>query len=167
MESNVAQCRYLLSLAERIFTGLDDDHRALEPLPGAKTAGWLIGHLAVTGDFARRLCGRPPLCPTEWRSLFNPGTQPSAQPGDYPRMTELRQTFVRVYADLCVSAPGADRELLARENPYAPARAAFPTSGEFVVYMLSGHLGYHLGQLAAWRAAAGLGRLPGPDTLAV
>jgi hypothetical protein len=82
-------------------------------------------------------------------------------------MTELRETFVRVYDDLCDSAPGTNRELLARENPYAPARPGFPTSGEFVAYMLSGHLGYHLGQLAAWRTAAGLGRLPRSDTVAV
>jgi hypothetical protein len=65
MNAIVAQCRYLLSLAESVLAGLDDSHRALEPRPGAKTAGWLIGHLAVSGDFARRLCGRPPLCPAQ------------------------------------------------------------------------------------------------------
>src|SRR2546430_372041 len=46
MNSILTQCRYLLSLAEPILDGLDDSHRALEPQPGAKTAGWLIGHLA-------------------------------------------------------------------------------------------------------------------------
>ena len=51
-------------------------------------------------------------------------------------------------------------------NPFAPARTAFPTAGDFVAYLLTGHLAYHLGQLVAWRATAGLGRLQRPDALA-
>jgi hypothetical protein len=73
-------------------------------------------------------------------------------------MTILRDTFRAVYSDLGAAAAHADPEMLARENPFAPARAAFPTAGEFVAYLLTGHLGYHVGQLAVWRAEAGLGR---------
>jgi hypothetical protein len=54
MNATVGQCQYLLALAEPIFDGLVDAHRALEPEPGVKTAGWLVGHLAITGEFARR-----------------------------------------------------------------------------------------------------------------
>src|SRR2546422_11503539 len=132
MNSILTQCRYLLSLAEPILDGLDDSHRALEPQPGAKTAGWLIGHLAVSGDFARRLCGRAPLCPADWRAAFNPGSQPSREPNDYPSMATLRDTFERVYSDLCAAASEADPPSLTSINPYAPARAAFPTSRDFV-----------------------------------
>lgn len=160
MNQSVAQCRHLLALAERILTGLDDSHRALEPAPGTKTAGWLIGHLAVTGDFARRLCGRTPLCPTEWRPAFNPGSQPSTRPEDYPPMPALCEAFRTVYADLCAAAAEAAPESLAAPNPFAPARPDFPTAGAFLAYLLTGHLAYHLGQFATWRAAAGLGRLP-------
>jgi len=166
MNSTLAQCRYLLSLAEPILDGLDDSHRALEPQPGAKTAGWLIGHLAVSGDFARRLYGRPPLCPAEWRAAFNPGSQPSREASDYPPMTTLRDTFREVYSDLCAPAAEADPPSFTSINPYAPACTAFPTAGDFVAYLLTGHLAYHLGQLVAWRAAAGLGRLHRPDALA-
>ena len=166
MNAIIAQSRYLLSLAEPILAGLDDSHRALEPQPGAKTAGWLIGHLAVSGDFARRLCGRPLLCPANWRAAFNPGSQPSHQPNDYPAMATLRDAFGAAYADLCTAASETDPSSLAFTNPYAPARSAFPTAGDFVAYLLTGHLAYHLGQLVAWRAAAGLGRLHRPDALA-
>jgi hypothetical protein len=163
---SVAQCRYLLALAEPILTDLDDSHQAFEPIPGAKTAGWLVGHLAVSGDFARRLCGGVPICPPEWRSLFNPGSQPSVKPGDYPGMKTLRETFFIVYSDLCVSASAVDPRLMSDENPYALARAPFPTCGDFVGYLMTSHFGYHLGQLVGWRAASGLGRLRRPDTLA-
>jgi hypothetical protein len=160
---SVTQCRFLASSADRVLGRLTDAHLALEPQPGGKTAGWLVGHLSVTGDFARRLCGRDPLCSKEWRARFNPGTSPSTDPRDYPPMTELCDAFRAVYSDLPRAAVEADPARLAAENPYAPARAAFPTAGEFVAYLLAGHLGYHLGQLVAWYAAAGLGRLSPPD----
>jgi hypothetical protein len=47
MQAIVDQSMYLLSLAEPILGELDDSHRALEPMAGAKTAGWLVGHRRV------------------------------------------------------------------------------------------------------------------------
>jgi hypothetical protein len=166
MDSSIGQCRHLLSLATPILAGLGDAHLALEPHPGTKTAGWLIGHLAVTGDFGRRLCGRKPICPKEWRALFNPGTYPSHRAADYPPMAALREGFHAVYKDFCEAAAAPDRAALAVANPYEPARDSFPTAGDFVQYLLSGHLAYHFGQLVAWRAAAGLGGAPRTDTRA-
>jgi hypothetical protein len=105
MGPSIAQCRHLLTVAERVLAGLDDSHRALEPQAGVKTAGWLIGHLAVTGDFARRLSGRrPAICPREWQALFNPGSEPSLRPSDYPSMKNLIDAFRAVYADLADNA---------------------------------------------------------------
>jgi len=166
MNSSLAQCGYLLSLADTILADLDDSHRALEPEPGMKTAGWLVGHLAVSGDYARGLCGRAPLCPAEWPLLFNPGSEASRDPDIYPTMTALCDLFRRVYTDLIEAAADADPVALSAANPFAPARSGFPTAGDFVAYLSGSHLAYHLGQLVAWRAAAGLGRLRRPDALA-
>jgi hypothetical protein len=156
MEQIARQCRYLTTLAAPALAGLADVHRSLEPSRGTKTAGWLIGHLAVTGDFARRLCGAETLCPKEWRALFNPGTQPSLNPADYPPMRELSGALLTVYSGLSDAAPRAEAARLAAENPFAPARNALPTSGDFVAYLMTGHFGHHLGQLLMWRAAAGV-----------
>ena len=154
MQAAAAQGAFLLNQYERWLTGLEDAHRGLEPLPGLKTAGWLVGHLVITGDFARKLCGRPPLVPREWRPLFSPGTRPGGDVGAYPPMQDLVAAFQAVYRDLIAGAPAASSEALGAPNPYEPARGAFPTAGSFVVYILTGHLGYHLGQLSIWRAAA-------------
>ena len=166
MQATVEQSTYLLALAEPVLTLLDDSHRALEPVPGAKTAGWLVGHLAISGDFARRLCRRPPLCPAAWRNAFAPGTQPSLEAGDYPPMVALKTTFFAVYRDLSDAALGAAPDVLAAANPYAPARTAFPIVHDFVAYLMTAHLAYHLCQLTGWRTAAGLGRIHRPDSLA-
>jgi DinB family protein len=157
MQAAATQGAFLLKQYEPWFIDLQDQHRAHEPIPGAKTAGWLLGHLIVTGDFARRLCGFSPLAPREWRPLFGPGTQPSRDAGSYPPMDRLIETFRAVYSDLVANAPQASAELLALPNPFEPAREGFPTAGAFAEYLLTGHLGYHLGQLSLWRAAAGVG----------
>ena len=78
-------------------------------------------------------------------------------------MTVLCETFRAVYTDLIVAAAEADPALLAKPNPVDRARAPFPTCGDFVAYIVSSHLAYHLGQLFSWRAAAGLGRARAPD----
>ena len=154
MQSAAIQGAHLLKEYERLLAGLDDRHLGYEPVPGAKTAGWLLGHLVITGDFARRLCGLPPRSPKEWRTLFGPGTTPSQDPTTYPPMRELIDTFRAVYQDLVANAPNAPAEALSAPNPFEPARPAFPTAGNFAAYILSGHLGYHLGQLSMWRMAA-------------
>lgn len=159
------QCRYLTSLAVPILDGLDDSHLAIEPMPGVKTAGWLIGHLATSGDYARRLCGRAPLCPKEWQAKFNPGTQPSTDAGDYPSMAAMIECFFAVYRDLSEIKLEELSEVLAAPTAFAPARPDFPTSADFVAYLMTSHLSYHLGQLVAWRAAAGVGRVKRPASL--
>src|SRR5574341_531111 len=151
------QCRFLLDEMRQIISDLTDAHRALQLRPGGKTAGWLVGHLAVTADFGRRLCGRTPICPKEWRTIFNPGSQPSPDASAYPSMETLCSTAQAVVADLCDAAPAADPASLAVENPYVPARAAMPTADTFVRYLMTGHLAYHLGQLSEWKVGAGAG----------
>jgi hypothetical protein len=158
MEIFAAQCRYLYGTAEPMLDGLNDSHLALEPIAGNKSAGWILGHLTITGDFARRLCGRPPICPKEWRALFSPGTTSGGMAAEaYPRMADMLRVFLDVYRDLPDALLNADGALLGTPNPFEPARPAFPTAREFVPYIMTGHFGYHLGQLGDWRRAAGLG----------
>jgi hypothetical protein len=155
-ETIAAQCRYLLYTAESMLDGLGDEHAALEPTPGNKSAGWILGHLCITGDFARRLCGRKPIGPVEWRETFQPGTHASGVVS-YPAMDELCKKFREIYADLCDAYMTVDQSTLLIQNPFEPARPAFPTANEMVPYIMTGPLGYHLGQLGDWRRAAGLG----------
>ena len=154
MHHAAAQANFLLGQYERWFDDLGDQHLALEPAPGLKTAGWLLGHMIVTGDFARRLCGLPPVAPKEWRGLFAPGTMPSLDAGTYPPMQDLIDTFRSCYRDLITKAPAASSDVLTAPNSYERARPAFPTAGDFATFLMTGHLAYHLGQLSMWRAAA-------------
>jgi hypothetical protein len=154
-------CEYLVGYAASSLADLTDEHLALEPASGAKTAGWILGHLCITGDYIRRKSERPSLTPNAWGPAFAPGSQPSHDRASYPPMAELRAAFENVYRDLAAAAPTWSPELLASVNPRQFARGRFPTFGEFATYIMTGHLGYHLGQLVGWRAAAGLALRPG------
>lgn len=156
MKDASAICLQLLSYAGPLVTDLGDEHLALAAANNGKTAGWLIGHLCITGDFVRRKAGRPPLTPKEWGPKFTIGTQPPRAREDYPDMDALRTAFDAIYRDLAAAAPTLTPEVLAAPNPFEPGRARFPTFGEFLTWVMTGHLGYHLGQLYGWRGAAGL-----------
>lgn len=160
MRDTMLQSRFLLGQAEKAFAGLEDDDRCLEPAPGVKAPGWLVGHLAITGDFGRRLAGRPWIAPKEWRALFSPGTHPATDPTAYPPMAELTGTCLKVYRDLVAHGAETPTEALDVENPYEPTRAAFPTAGDFLRYLMTGHFGGHIGQLMIWRAVAGRNTKP-------
>lgn len=149
-------CRHLLTYAELTIPDLTDEHLALVSEANGKTAGWILGHLCVTGDFIRRKSGRPPLTPKEWGPKFTIGSKPSRVREEYPPMEELRTAFLRIYADLADAAPTVPRELLDGPSPFPAGAARFPTMGEFMTWILTGHLGYHLGQLYGWRSAVGL-----------
>lgn len=157
------QGKFIFGQGKRWLADLNDNHLALEPIAGTKTAGWLVGHLAVTGDFGRRLCGLTPICSKEWRSMFNPGTFPSLERSTYPPMAALCETVANVYRDFFASAPNAAEEVLAMPNPYTPALGVFPTAGDFAAYLMTGHLAHHLGQLGSWHAAAGLRVIGAPS----
>jgi len=47
------QGKFIFGQGKRWLADLTDDHLALEPIAGTKTAGGLVGHLSVTGDFGR------------------------------------------------------------------------------------------------------------------
>lgn len=154
----VDQCRYMLSFAEPMLVGLQDSHSALEPVAGNKSAGWILGHLTVSGDFGRRILGRKPIAPKEWRAIFGSGTRSGdTDPSAYPPMNELVEMFRAVYADLPDALMAADPAVLEAPNPFEPAREGFRTIGEFVPWLITGHLAYHIAQLGDWRRASGLG----------
>jgi hypothetical protein len=161
MKTAAATCSHLVQYAGPSLSDLTDAHLASSPTPATKSPGWLLGHLSVSGDFLRRKAGRPPLTPKEWGPRFTPGSVASPNAADYPRMVELRDAFNAVYVDLAAAAPTFSAELLAGPNPFEPSRPRFSNFGEFALWIMTGHLGYHLGQLSGWRAAAGLPLRPG------
>jgi hypothetical protein len=151
MQNASTICLHLLTYAEPLLRDLKDEQLAVAAKNG-KTAGWLVGHLCITGDFIRRKTGRPPLTPKDWGPRFGPGTIPSQSAADYPTTVELRSAFENVYRDLAAVAPTISPDVLAAPSPFEPGRVRFPTTREFLTWIMTGHLGYHIGQLYGWHS---------------
>lgn len=147
IDAILAQNAHFLDLLDTLSAPLTDDHRINGPSGGGKSPAWLLGHLAVTADGGRTMCGLPRRCPREWWHLFGPGTTPAANASAYPPIATLRAEALAINAELREAFPRLPREVLETANPYPPTAAPFPTIGDFLCYMLAGHLGYHVGQL--------------------
>jgi hypothetical protein len=152
MENASRTCAHHTKLGVELIGDLTDADLASPSSPNGKTAGWLLGHICITGDFIRRKSGGAPLTPKEWGPKFTIGTKPSSVALDYPPMAELRTAFEKVYSDLVKLAPTLSTELLSAPGPFEQVRDRFPTHGAFLSWIMTGHLGYHLGQLSEWKA---------------
>lgn len=148
MKNAATVCTHLLNYAHQTLPSLTDADLAVSRQPGGKTVGWLLGHLCVTGDFVRRKCGRPALTPKDWGPTYAPGSKPSANAADYPPMAVLVKCLGDVYGDLASAVPLMGGDVLGLPNPYERAIGTYPTLGEFAGWIMTGHLGYHLGQLS-------------------
>ena len=141
------------ALAHTLLDDVAPDRLTAEP-HGIKSAAWVLGHLILGAGMVAQSLGKDLGMPPAWNDLFF-GHDP-AQASRYPSKAELFEAYDRAHrviadalasvSDAQLTAPPADEKL----------RAYFPTLGFMAVYMLAQHEGYHLGQVSAWRRAAGL-----------
>lgn len=139
----------------------------LAAFPGGKSAQWLLGHLALSNDFALQLLNQPTLCPDEWRTRFGPGSDPdrltkgSEKHGPEtvrPGLAELLAMIEKGAGVIKQAARVVPPERLA-ERHHVPMKQLLrwvPTVGELLAHLMSTHFATHLGQLSVWRRQHGL-----------
>jgi hypothetical protein len=141
----------------RILVGdIADDRLAEQPLPDVNHPAWVLGHLAFSADRARELLGAAAERPATWMPLFGPGSKPSAARSDYPSGAELLRAVEQGFERLRQSAAAATPAHLGQPMTHPRMKDALPTVQDGVAFLLTGHLGVHLGQLSAWRRMIGL-----------
>jgi hypothetical protein len=148
-----AFCRAYL---QKLAGDLTDDQLTLRPVPGLNPPAWLLGHLAIANDHTLRMLGRPNVCPRAWHVDFGPGSTPLKYKGAAPAKRELLDAFETGYQQITEAAKAPDPVKMAAPNPVEFIRRPIPTVGDLVAHLLSTHIAGHVGQLSAWRKAAGL-----------
>ena len=120
---------------------------------------WVIGHLTMTCQEIGGVVGVRPWLGEEWRGRFFTGSVPVGDVGAYPtkaealaRLGEAQSRVVRAVEE----APGAR---LDEPFPDPSYRDVFPTVRHALTQVLVGHTAYHVGQVAVWRRAMGLGAM--------
>jgi hypothetical protein len=148
--------QFLVGFGQRLLSEIPDERMTEQPLPGVNHPAWILGHLALTADGVGEILGGKRTLPAEWSTLFGQGSQPSSVRSGYPSKSELLRAFEECHHRLREQAAAAGPEVLAQPPTNPRAREVFPTLKELATFILTGHVGVHLGQLSAWRRMIGL-----------
>ena len=156
LESETQVNQFLLRYCRLLGGDVADERLAEQPLTGVNHPAWVLGHLAFSADRARWLLGAEKEFPAPWVALFSPGSKPIAARGDYPPKEELLRAVEQGFERAREMAATVTPEHLAQPNPNPYTREGLPTIRDAVAFLLTGHLGVHLGQLSMWRRLLGL-----------
>ena len=100
---------------------------------------------------------RTPRCLRGGREVFKTGGIPSGDPSLFPSKEALLATLESLHERVAKAVAAADSATLAAPHPNEGTRKFFPTVGDMIVFLMTAHEMDHMGQLAAWRRAMGLG----------
>ena len=126
-----------------------------QPAAGMNHPAWILAHLAATaGELVSLLGGQSPV-PGDWSGRYGHGSKLSDNPDDYPDRQTLVKTYDAAHEAMLTAIGAATGEVLQRPTPIEDLRQMLPTLGDAVVFMATAHEATHLGQLSAWRRAAG------------
>jgi hypothetical protein len=147
---------FLMQYCQMLVGDVADEWLAEQPQAGVNHPAWILGHLAWAADGALAMLGAPKLLPDEWKTLFGSGSTPVPSRATYPSKEELMQAVEEGYRQARQQAASAGPEQLSRPTTHRRAKETLPTFHEMVTFVLTGHLGVHLGQLSSWRRLRGL-----------
>lgn len=155
-EQDIQVNQFLLGYADTLLRDLPDERLSEQPLPGVNHPAWILGHLTLTGDFAVKLLGGEAILPREWIVQYGPKSTPTPDRAVYPSKDELLNRLTERFDFTRHLARTADPEAMSAPNPRAHMAAQLPTLGDLVSFLMTGHLGVHLGQFSTWRRMIGL-----------
>ena len=146
-----------LKRAVQIVDDIAEEQMAAQPSGVVNHPAWTLGHLASTSNSLAGMLGLPSTFPEAWRDSFRMGGTPSADRADYPSKAELVAQLRAQHERVTQAVAAADAEQLGRRTPNPRLSERFPTVGDFTAALMTNHEAGHIGQLAAWRRAMGLG----------
>jgi hypothetical protein len=156
LDSAIQVNQFLIKYCRMLVEEIPDERMTEQPLTAVNHPAWILGHLAWTAEGALGMLGAQKSLPAEWETLFGRGSKPSAQRGLYPAKDDLVRTVEQSYQHVRQKAATASPEQLSRPTTNPRAKETLPTLKEMVAFLMSGHMGVHLGQLSSWRRMIGL-----------
>ena len=147
-----------LKFAKGLVANLTAEQMCQQPHGVVNHPAWSLGHLAYSKVLLLRVLGHDASLPVGWGEAWaGAGGIPSSDPSGFPSKDELVSTFESLHDRVTTAVKAADAATLATPYPHEGVRKYFPTIGDHVVFLMTSHEMDHLGQLAAWRRAMGLG----------
>ena len=146
-----------LRYAEMLVKDVSTEQMAAQAGGVINHPAWSLGHLVVSADHLGQLMGLESNLPEGWSETFKAGGEPSGDVSAYPSKEEILGTLKEQHARNGEVVKNFDDSRFADPHPDEGRRKYFPTRGDQIVFMMTSHEMDHLGQIAAWRRAMGLG----------
>jgi len=157
----VQQLTYLYGFNLRVARAMVDDltpeQMVEQPHGVVNHAAWSLGHLVMSADGLANLLGLESEAPEGWATVFATGGIPANEPSQFPPKEELLDALASQHERISTAVERADPAWFGTPNPNEKRRKHLPTVGDVVVFLMTSHEMLHLGQVAAWRRAMGLG----------
>lgn len=149
--------RFNLDSARSLVRDLTPEQMVAQPQGLINHPAWSLGHLTLIADYLATLLGHESQAPAGWGKTFATGGTPSGVLADYPSKDELLAALAAQHERTTGAVLQADPTWFTTPHAIAPFRKNFPTQGDLAMFMMTSHEMDHLGQMAAWRRAMGLG----------
>ena len=148
-----------LNIAKTLVADLTAEQMCRQPHGLVNHPAWSLGHLVFSSVGLLKFLGHDASPPVDWEeaAFAGAGGIPSGDPSAFPSKDELISTLESLHDRVTTAVKAADAATLATPHPFEGARKYFPILGDHVMYLMTLHEMDHLGQLAAWRRAMGLG----------
>ena len=155
-EQEIPIYRFGLEYLKKVVAHIEESDFTKPIARAINPPAYVLGHLAISNDFALQLLGQPTVCPAEWHAAFGPGSGPDKLKIDYPSKQELLETFELGHERVCEAVKTASPEAMRQPQSF-PFFAGTPirTIGDCVVLLMTSHIGLHTGQLSLMRRQLG------------
>ena len=153
--------RFNLGFAELLVKDLSSKQMVQQPNGVVNHPAWSLGHLAMTANNLATIFGLDSQVPNGWTDIFVTGGTPSGDVSVYPSKEALLDVLKAQHERNTQAVQQADPALFSTPHPDERVGKHFPTMGDLIVFLMTSHETDHLGQLAAWRRAMGLGSATG------
>jgi hypothetical protein len=146
-----------LGFADRLVKDVSPEQMAMQPGGVINHPAWSLGHLVLSADYLGQLLGLESNLPEGWSETFPTGGEPAGDASAYPSKQELLAALTEHHARNAEAVMNIDASRFEEPHPDEQTRQRFPTLGDQVIFLMTSHEMDHLGQIAAWRRAMGLG----------
>ena len=150
-----------LDRARLLVKELNEDQMVQQPNGVVNHPAWSLGHLTLSADELGQTLGLDSVLPAGWDEKFKTGGMPSMDVSAYPSKHELLAALTIQHVRNTEAVEKADPSVFSEPHPNEAIRKKFPTMGDLIVFLMTSHEMGHLGQIAAWRRAMGLGSATG------
>jgi hypothetical protein len=149
---------FVLNYCRLLAEDIAEADMAYQPVAKMNPPVWILGHLAISTDYAAMLLGLSKDCPEEWHRRFGPGSRAPRPDEPRPKKDNLLLAIQRGHERVSHASERVTAERLAQQHPVDLAflRESLPTVGELLAHLMTTHPAAHLGQLSAWRRACGM-----------